>query len=142
MRKGTSKYDWEFARILYKARFNDQQVRQILQVKSKGTCCDWRHKNNLKSHQQSGRTEFVEIEKRAYTLRKFGKNDEQIITLLRERYSIYSCIRHLTIYGVNTLIGHHLMRLCRTDDSCPTKALLPEYEMKERVVGGESSSSS
>ena len=90
------------------------------------TLSQWRKKLNLPKRHWNGLAEYhmkrrkmkTRLETRCLRLRRSGMNDDEIYQHILEKTG-----EHIE---VPVYIGRAIMRLCRLDESCPYKALLPE----------------
>ena len=114
LRKPFSKEENECRRKLYDEGFSDYAIGQKLGVLH-STIYDWRKRNRLPTHFKWHGTINEERNRQILRFYKCGKQTDEIATILGLDYKV-----------VSTVIGFHLMKLCRKEPTCPYKALLPE----------------
>ena len=66
------------------------------------------------------------VERDAAIVNDYLKDKDQTWSQLAEKHNIKES-------EIKVIIGQHLMRVCRADDECPFKPLLPEYKEVKSV---------
>ncbi len=116
---GLSKAEEDQRKALYDSGLSDYKIAKALNT-SPHTISNWRYARRLVAHfkpfcspeeQKKGKARSKQI----LRLFKRGKKADEIAQELDLDYRT-----------VSTVVGFHLMKLCRKEPACPYKALLPE----------------
>ena len=115
--------DEALRRKLYRMGLSDGVIARKVGV-APITIYGWRHSRKLKPN--------FETSVSSAQRRQRCEQTKQILRLYKRKKSLNEIAETvgLPYQSVSVTVGHYLMRLCRTESSCPFKALLPETELK------------